>query len=175
MSKFVRWAMLSSIGVLSILNTTIAATKKKKSSSKDFTVIEAYTQKVVPGKGGNPPSNGTHIIIKWTNSQEPETFFWRGDVGFLMCQLRKVHKIEPEQAKKFPKGRTYIYEDMSNGVNIKKGDTVELSPITGGRYPVPKEVTDTIKNTIFYKIVGNSNWKNQKVTSITKKESISMP
>ena len=35
--------------------------------------------------------------------------------------------------------------------NVQVGDTLELVPRTGGKYPIPPEISATAKNTIFFR------------------------
>lgn len=149
-----------------------AQTSSRKKSKTYFKLVEAYTQKVQAGRQETPPMTGTHFIIVWENAQYPETFFWRGENGWLSCNMLKAHKITGK-TKDIPKGIEYRTE-AATGDQIHKGDTLELSPVTGGRFPIPDEIPKNAKNTLFFK-TGGSHWLSYPVKKITTKPGVSMP
>jgi hypothetical protein len=51
---------------------------------------------------------------------------------------------------------------------VKKGTNLLLTPVTGGRFPIPAEIPDSARNTLFYKTAG-SNWIALPVNKIAKK------
>ncbi len=147
-----------------------AGKKAKKSYIK---LIEAYTQRTLPGIKESPTSTDTHFIIIWEGTQYPETFFWRGENGWLTCKMVKAHKINQANKRSIPAGLEYMEEMITND-KVNKGDTLALTPIKGGRFAVPKEVTNNIKNTLFFKTAGSS-WLKFPITKIGTKKDILMP
>ncbi len=136
-------------------------------------LIEAYTQKTLPGRQeGRPPITGYHFIIIWEGDKSPETFFWRGDGGWLSCKMQKAHKFINRSAAR-PGGIDYITQGVAGG-DIHKGDTLELSPVTGGKFPIPADIPADAKNTLFF-TTGGSGWLAYPVNKITKKPDIAMP
>ena len=147
---------------------------KKKTAKTNFKLIEAYSQRTLSGvKSPAPPPTDAHFIIQWLGASYPETFFWRGENGFLLCSIDKAHKINPKDARKYPPGMEYLKENVT-GDQIHKGDTLELVPLTRGKYPVPADIPQKAKNTLFYKTAG-SGWLSFPVKTIVKKHDISMP
>jgi len=147
---------------------------KTKKASANFTFIEAYSQKMTGGpRNSAPRSTGNHFVIVWETASAPETFFWRGDNGFLMCNMEKAHKIGASNMGKYPKGMSYTTQPVMP-TDIHPGDTLQLTPVAGGKYPVPAEVSPAIKNTLFYK-TGGSNWLSFPVKKITQKNDIQLP
>ncbi len=158
------------------LSTAVQAKKKaKKKQAASFTLVEAYTQRVVPGirpGAGQPaPPATTSFVIVWQAATYPETFFWRGDVGWLSCRIDKAHKVTGKLRSPVPKD--YTTENVT-GDQIHKGDTLLLTPVTGGRFPIPAEIPETAKNTLFFK-TGGSKWLSFHVDAITKKRDIVLP
>lgn len=141
--------------------------KKEKPALK---LVEAYTQTTLPGIPGARPATNYYFIIRWETSKMPETFFWRGDNGWQTCNMTKVHKVT----------RTHNMPDVDYApektiiAQIHKGDTLQLVPVAGGKFPVPAEIPVTAKNTIFYKYAG-SNWLSLPVKNIGKKKDVAMP
>ncbi len=165
----------SFIIALSILGSSISfgKTASNKKRVADLTVIEAYNQQTNAGIPGRPSKTDVHIVLKWNVKTYPETFFWRGDVGFLPCQTEKAHKLNKKKNTTIVKGVDYETVAAA-GDEIHKGDTLMLVPIIGGKYPVPKEIPADAKNTLYYKTNG-SGWKSVKIKTLTTKEAIAMP
>ncbi|MFI5195791.1 MAG: hypothetical protein ACHQD8_01760 [Chitinophagales bacterium] len=147
------------------------ATTKKKNKTY-LKLIEAYTQRTLPGRKESPPMTGTHFIIIWEYAKYPETFFWRGEGGWLSCNMLKAHKVT-NRSHDMPRGMDYRTEFVT-GDQVHKGDTLELSPVTGGKFPIPAEIPKDAKNTLFFK-TGGSGWLSFPVDKITKKQDIVMP
>lgn len=104
---------------------------------------------------------GNFFVVRWEGAGYPETMFWRGDGGWLTCRIEKAHKVNT-------KGKPdYIVEELATD-NIRKGDTLMLTPLTGGRFPIPTEIPEQAKNTLYYKVNG-SKWLAFPVSKITKK------
>jgi len=152
-----------------------ARKKAKKKSATSFKLVEAYTQRTIPGirpRPGQPaPQPTTNFVIVWQAATYPETFFWRGDGGWLSCRIDKAHKATGKL--RMPAGKDYMTEVVM-GDQIHKGDTLLLTPVTGGRFPIPSEIPETAKNTLFYK-TGGSKWLSFRVENIAKKRDIVMP
>lgn len=117
---------------------------KKKSH---FKLITAYSKTITAEKQSNPPMSGDFFVIKWKSSTPPHTFFWRGSGGWLSCKI----EIAENTGNGEYKGTLVSLRD------VNKGDILLLTPLTGGRFPIPAEIPENAKNTLFYK-VGNSNW-----------------
>ncbi len=148
-------------------------THKKKATKEHFKLLEAYTQRVLPGiPGGSLPDAGYHFIIVWHGTSNLESCFWRGENGWLTCNIEKAHKISPKDARNFPPGMDYRTEPVT-GDEVHKGDTISLTPIKGGKFAIPKEIPATAKNTLYYKS-GGSKWLAFPVKTIGKKRDIAM-
>jgi hypothetical protein len=91
-----------------------------------FKLIEAFTQRTLPGRKETPPMAGTHFIIVWEKAKYPETFFWRGEGGWLSCNMLKAHKLINRPAN-MPVEIEYSVNFVT-GDQVHKGDTLELSP-----------------------------------------------
>ncbi|MCF8448244.1 MAG: hypothetical protein K9G49_00120 [Taibaiella sp.] len=141
--------------------TTYAFATAKKKPKKHFKLITAYTKTITETEQTNPPMPGNFFVVRWEGAGYPETMFWRGDGGWLTCRIEKAHKVNT-------KGKPdYIVEELATD-NIRKGDTLMLTPLTGGRFPIPTEIPEQAKNTLYYKVNG-SKWLAFPVSKITKK------
>jgi hypothetical protein len=120
-------------------------------------LIAAYSKSIPAAKQSNPPMAGYFFVIKWQETTPPETFFWRGEGGWLSCNIEKACK----------KGKNYSGKNVNLG-KVKKGTNLLLTPVTGGRFPIPAEIPDSARNTLFYKTAG-SNWIALPVNKIAKK------
>jgi hypothetical protein len=151
-----------------------AKTKKKKvvKTQSYFTLLEAYNQRIVPGTPEGPEETGQHFVIKWQTATYPETFFWRGDAGWMNCKIEKARKVTGNR-RNMPKGIDYTTK-MVTGDDITNGDTLMLTPVRGGRFPIPPEIPESAKNTLFFK-TGGSKWLSYPVKNIGTKPDIMMP
>lgn len=150
--------LVAGIGCVSLAQE---AGKKKQTSY--VKMIEASSQKTLPGIPGADAKTEFKFIIQWLGASYPETFFWRGEAGWLSCRILKAHKV----ATKGKKTVTYKTE-FATGGNIHKGDLLELTPTTGGKFPIPAEIPATAKNTLFFKTAG-SGWLSFEVKNIKAK------
>jgi hypothetical protein len=163
-----------------VLGFTVAANaqhKKAKASKKKafpyFTLVEAYTQRTLPGIPSQLPTTGEHFVIVWKWAKFPETFFWRPeDGGWLPCKMLKAHKVT-ERTPNMPEGLDYTTTHVK-GDDIHEGDTLELTPVIRGRFPIPAEIPKNAKNTLFFK-TGKSGWLSYPIDSIARKQDIVNP
>ncbi len=134
-------------------------------------VIETFSQRTLPGVRGMKPVTDYHFIMLWQNKLAPSPVFWRGDNGWLSCNVAKVHKNKMPKAKREMQDPDYI--SAGNGP-IKKGDTIEIMPIRGGKFPIPAEIPVEAKNTLFFK-TAKSNWLSFPLKKISSKPDIILP
>jgi hypothetical protein len=129
-------------------------------TKKNMKLITAYTKTISESEQSNPPMAGYFFVVKWENKNYPETVFWRGDGDWLTCKIEKAHKM-------MVNGKTTYTSQQFDITTLRKGDTLMLTPVTGGRFPIPAEISDKAKNTLFYKVNG-SKWLSLPVSKITK-------
>lgn len=144
---------------LSAAGMANATEKKKKANLK---LVTAYTRKIADTEQTNPPMAGTFVVIKWGYDTYPETIFWRGQSGWLTCNIGKAHKM-------VQKGKTSYATEEIMPDQVHKGDTLMLTPVTGGRFPIPAEIPAKAKNTLFFKTGGSATWSSFAVSPISKK------
>ncbi len=142
----------------------VAATQAFASAKKakaNFKLVTAYSKNIPENKQTNPPMAGYFFVIQWESASYPETFFWRGESGWLTCNI--------EKARKTTKNGKTEYTGTTIGLDkIRKGDLLLLTPVTGGRFPIPAEIPQDAKNTLFYKTAGSA-WLSFPVNKISKK------
>jgi hypothetical protein len=144
-----------------IAGSAFATVKLKKKVT--MKLVTAYTRTVPEELQTNPPAAGTFIVVRWNNAKGPETMFWRGEGGWLNCNM--------ERARKTVKAGKIEYASAGEVMpdQIKQGDTLLITPVTGGRFPIPEEIPAKAKNTLFYKTPGNAKWQSFVVSPIAKK------
>ncbi len=160
--------LIACVALTSVFSATARAAKPKVY----FKLLEAYTQRTVEGREGGVGNTDYHFVIIWQGASYPETFFWRGENGFMPCNVEKVRKITKRTAAT-PKG-VYYTQLYGMGDQLKKGDTLMLTPQKGGKFPIPAEIPQKAKNTLFYK-TGGSAWLQFAVKAIAKKQDIMAP
>ncbi len=129
-------------------------------------VLESTAQRILPGRRESGISTNYHFIVIWKEKAAPASFFWRGQNGWLSCTMQKVHKAKQDG--------NYIPDAAGLTANIHKGDTLELIPITGGRFPIPVEIPGSAVNTLFFKTT-NTGWHYYAFKKLTQKPDIIMP
>lgn len=110
----------------------------------------------------------------WKSTNKPETFFWRGEDGWTECTVSKVHKNKTNTKPKYQFGENWYTTTDISPDKIKKGDTVELIPVYGGKTPIPEGVTSLMTNRIFF-TTKSKNWLYVPVKSCIKRPDIAMP
>ena len=153
---------------------TIAVQAKKKGKKKtkgDLVLVEAYTQRVLPGlRRPQLPPPALHIVLVWERTDQPDDFFWRNDSTLLSCKIARAHKVT-DRSYRTPPGMDYRLEIIT-GSQIHKGDTLMFSPVPIiGEKPVG--IPDA-GNTLFFK-ESTGNWYSYHIETITRKRDIAMP
>ncbi len=150
---------------------SVAKNKTKKVSKTGITVLEAWSQKTVPGIPRMAPKTNYHFIVIWEGKNYPETIFWRGENGWENCNISKAHKVKFDAPVKGD--RQEYNTEIVTADKIHKGDTLQLVSLPGGKFTVPAEVLADTKNTLFYK-TGGSGWLSLPVKNLVKKPDIIM-
>jgi hypothetical protein len=163
----------AAISMLAIIFGFSACAQVKKSTVKNggsyAKVLQAIRQRTLPGAPGSTPIESFHILVTWKNTQPPATFFWRDDKGsWFECDALLVHKKAKSDADSWYTTETRSLE------KVKKNDTLELTPMPGGKYPVPASIPENAANTLFFK-TAKSGWMSLPVNNIKKKPDIIMP
>lgn len=138
--------------------------------SSCVSIVEAFTREKMSGLEQGVAETGAYIVVRWNCKTIPETFFWRGQAGWFPCRVERVHARA--QTANSP-GDGYQHENVA-GMAFAKGDTLMLTPLSGGKFPVPAEVKDDMHNLLFYKTAG-SGWQKVPVNKFKKKPPVFMP
>jgi hypothetical protein len=163
---------LLSFVICSVLTVNAEAKTSLKKHKTYFKLVEAYTQRIMPGIPGASPQTSTHFIIVWDAPKPPEAFFWRENNDWRTCSVVKAYKLAGKPGN-LQMGIDYIKETIAMN-KIRKGDTLELTPVAAGKSPAPADVPASAKNTLYFK-TGGSNWLAFPVKNIGKKQDIAMP
>ena len=163
----------AAISTLVIIFSFAACAQAKKATVKSggsyAKVVQSTVQRTFPGAPGSTPTETFHIMIAWKNTQPPATFFWRDDKGsWFECFPMQVHK-----KKKADPESWYTTNNLSLE-KVKKNDTLELTPVPGGKYPIPAGIPENAANTLFFK-TAKSGWMSLPVNNIKKQPDIIMP
>ncbi len=145
--------------------------KKKEAPA---TLVTGTKQTTLPGRPGTPPSIDHHIILIWNSEEAPKTFFWHGEKNYFPCRVSKVSGFDITQLtnEKNVFAQAYTAKEISLD-NVKKNDTLELYPVSGGKYPIPEDLPNDKINTVFYK-TNSSNWLTLPVNKMIERPDIIM-
>lgn len=90
--------------------------------------------------------SGHSYTIVWKGTQPPETFFWHPkEGGWMTCEVKRIH----------PKTHT---EEVIDLLQVRKGDTLDVKPLSGGRDVMPKIIPASSGNRLYFMVKRNSNW-----------------
>jgi hypothetical protein len=159
-----------------LLNGVVYAQKQRpiQSGSTYAKLIEATKQTFLPGMRNGTPTEKQAILIIWKCKQAPETFFWRGDDGWAACSVLKVHRSK-NKSPKYEFGETwYETSEIKSLSKIRRGDTLELTPVYGGKYQIPAAITDDMQNRVFFYTSGTG-WLYLQVKSFIQRPKVAMP
>jgi hypothetical protein len=160
------------VALISFFPFDSSARPTKKKVKAWFRLLEATSQRTLPGIPGAPVKTDYHFLVVWQDSKKPEQVFWNGDDGWQSCAVRRVHKVVRKDAT----GKSVIdyrgEKDIETTIN--KGDTLDFRPITGRRAAKPAGFTGDPKNTLIFK-VGENSWNQFSVTKITRMPDIALP
>lgn len=175
--------LTSCITVLICLSLSACAQTKKNTTKRKVvseqrepvTLLQATSQRTLPGRPENEPTTEYRFVIVWNSDKEPASFFWRGQETWQVCNITRVNNFKPLVVKDngIPQRRNYENDDPGN-ITYKKGDTLELYPISVGKHAIPNEIPKDKNNIIYYKEV-NGQWMALPVEKITKLPTIAMP
>ena len=147
---------------------------RKKKNATDLTIVDCWSQRLLPGRREASVSAPTlHFLVVWLAPTFPETFFWRGTTGWQNCNIERA-KSSPvadfQQSRGMPKyDCNYVQPEK-----IIAGDTLMIVPVVGGKFPIPKEISDTMHNLLFYK-TGGGDWRYLRIDNIRKERDIVAP
>ncbi len=166
--KYTFPSLLLAISFVFVLSAC-AQTKKTqsvKSAASYAQVIETTRYRTLPGAPGMEPTDEYRILIVWKSKQQPLEFFWRGAGGWLPCQVALAHKnSKPAEGE-----RWYTASEVSID-KVKPGDTLELLPVAGGKFPIPEQIPSDAVNTLYLK-TKKTTWMALPVKNIKKQDVI---
>ncbi len=138
-----------------------ACAQPKKTSSKKqsvyATVLEARRQRLVSAMPGAQPINNYRVLVIWKSTKVPQSFFWRGEDGWINCLVNEVHKKQ-RFVNKETEELWYTAAEIAPE-KVKKNDTIELIPVSGGRFATPAEIPAQAKNTLFFQLLNDTKWQ----------------
>jgi hypothetical protein len=129
--------------------------KKSKPSIK---LLEASSQRIIPGIPGAAIRTNYHFIVIWNSAQSPDKFFWKNEKDQAYCRITKITSIG------------------SHSINaaIRRGDTLSISALKDKEVQTPAGISSKAKNTLFFK-TKSSGWVRYPVKKISKKPDEAMP
>jgi len=132
---------------LILCSTACAQQKKTVTNGKNYATLQrAVVNRTLPGRREGKIDSQYRFVMVWQSSQTPATFFYKAPNAWMDCLINKLSTTGGKQTA------TEIAPE-----NIQKGDTIELVPIKGGKFPAPSDIPENLNNVILFKI-NKSNW-----------------
>ena len=159
--------VLTGFLVLFIALSTNAQTHKTalpKPATHYAKLVQATSQRILPGRKETPPSTRYSFIIKWVGTLTPEAVYWYTDARWQKCNLYSLEKGPSSLQEKIelPGGKILYCCNALDVLQVKKGDQIELMPVDGAITQVPqpanlsqKAIYFSIKNKWYYLPINN--------------------
>lgn len=170
--------LIAGITLSACAQTKSTTTKAAADSSSRpvATVVEANKQRTLPGRPETPPVTDYRFVVVWQSKETPKSFFWKGEDTWQPCQANMVSNYHPpKENSKDPFDENYKTSALNGDIPVKRNDTLELHPYSGGKYPMPAQAEDTAVSNIIFCKTGDNKWLTIPVKKITKKPDIIMP
>lgn len=152
--------------------STGSATTGGKEADMSPLLLEATKQRTLPGRPEMEPTTDYNFVMVWRSTEKPTSFFWRGEDGWTSCSISEVHNYTPVNKKNPSSDKNYNTTVLSRDVHAN--DTLELYPVSGGKYPTPEAIPQEAQYTIYYK-TETSGWQALRVNNIIERPDIVMP
>ena len=139
-------------------NFSVAQTTENKlaaNGAKSAVILNATSERINPGRKESDPYTTYQFKMVWrSTTKKPVSFFWKGQEIWKACDVKILSRHKDEQ--------------------VKKGDTILLTTIPNGKFPMPESVAKLNTPSIVVKTI-NNDWLYIPVKKITKKASVNMP
>lgn len=160
---------LAAVTLVFVVSTGAASAKKKAQAS--FRLLEATSQRTLPGIPGAAVKTEYHFTVVWQDRNPPAEVYWDGEDGRLVCTVTRVHKMTKKDERGIKVTEYLAGKDMTTPVH--KGDTLDFRAYASRKIEKPAGVPD-VKNSLDYK-AGNGGWMHFTIKTITRKPDIALP
>ena len=155
-----------------VLNGGAWAKEGAKKNKAVFKLVEAFSQRMLPGKQGGVPKTDLHFILIWQDNAQPtDGFYWKEGDKWQQCIAAKAHKAVHGQMLRA--GFEYSQE-RAGLAGVKNGDTVILTPKHGSGSTVPEILQKKKGNLVVYRMHDGS-WFPVPVMKMVQKRDIALP
>lgn len=139
----------------------------KKNKHNDIKLIQCYEQRILAGRNEAGIEINYEILAVWQGKKAPISLFFKNETDWKNCKIFRVTR------KNLAADQATLTIEISPE-EIKRGDSLLIQPISGGRYTMPKHINARIKKALFYQTT-NSNWLFHQINKTERKEDIVMP
>ena len=154
-------ALLAALS-LSSCTAQKGGTKRAVSGGAYARVLEATSQRVLPGMRSQQPYTDYRIVLVWEHRSPPIAFYWRPAAGWHDARVSR-YSTNPDSEQ------TISLQD------VRKGDTLRIwSTTSSGKSPVPAGIPESATNTLYFRTAA-SGWLYVPVRGIRALEDIAMP
>jgi hypothetical protein len=152
------------LAALSLSSCTAQKGSAKRATPGDryARVLEATSQRTLPGMRSQQPYTDYRIVLVWEKSAPPITFYWKPADGWHDARVTR-YSPNPDS------------EQPISLQDVRKGDTLRIwSTTSTAKSPVPADIPESATNTLFFRTAA-SGWLFTPVRSINALEDIAMP
>lgn len=122
-----------------------AQTRKTPKATSYARVLDGSVTRILGGREETGIQYRYVLHLVWKSTTPPVSFFWRPSDGWQTCVLYKGYSSN---------------ERAANPVapeSVRKGDTLTIIPLSGGRDAMPAGISSSLKNALFFK-TSKSKW-----------------
>jgi hypothetical protein len=167
--SILRYCLIVAVALLSCAPTWARKIRKSKQTAS---LIEAYSQRTVPGIQGAPIQTNTHFIICWLSADHPQTFFWHSANATVLCGATKARKTVKQS--RFHQQTTEYMLLSTDMTAVHAGDTLSVTPDTQKKQQKPSGLPSSPVNSLIYRS-SKGGWNILPVKQIIKKPDVMMP
>jgi len=150
-----------------LIITGFSACGQTRKATAAATLLEVTSQRTLPGRSEADPFTDYELFVVWKSARPPLSFFWKDGEAWMPCQVKRFTRAG------VPSDRRPELRDISLQ-QIRRGDSLMLVPLRGGKYPVPSVAAAGKGSTLYFQI-SKSGWMYLPASHITRKPDIIMP
>ena len=147
--------------------------KRYPKSKPVIAIIEAYTQRTLPGRKEGKIQEATHVIAVWKGEFHPGNVYWENNGEIIPCNIFKVHKNNQPSKPRFPAGVDYFQDNVP--VNqLQKGDTLDFVAGMTTAKQIPADIPKNLNNCLLFQDIKDK-YLIFAVPNLSRKRDIAMP
>jgi hypothetical protein len=148
-----------------------AQLRASKATTGYLRFLEGNVRRFLPGRPESEPVTEHRFLVRWMARSGPQSFFWKQGNTWQDCRISRARRMK--YSNKDASSRWYDTEDITPE-KVRRGDTLEIFPMAGGKFAIPAKVPRSVKNALVFR-TGKNKWQYLPVTRIKTLPDVTMP